>query len=67
MVLESVLCNVWGGGLELNCGGPARRSDAEEAVVELGGDVLIRAGARGMRRRQVGRKRMEKSARADFR
>ena len=33
-------------------GGLARRRDVEVVVVELGGDVLVRAGTRGMRKRE---------------
>lgn len=42
-------------------GGLARRRDVEVAVVELGVDVLVRAGTRGMRRRQVGRKEWKRA------
>jgi hypothetical protein len=42
-------------------GGLARRRDVEVAVVELGGDVLVRAGTRGMGMRQVGRKERKRA------
>jgi hypothetical protein len=43
--------------------GLTRRHDVEVAVVELGGDVLVRAGTRRMRRRQVGRKEWKRAHR----
>ena len=48
-------------------GGLAGRCDVEVAIVELGRDVLVRAGARGMRTRQVGRKGWKRAPGGDFR
>jgi hypothetical protein len=58
------LCMKGGRGKRKNTayvGGLTRRHDVEVAVVELGGDVLVRAGTRRMRRRQVGRKEWKRA------
>jgi hypothetical protein len=44
-------------------GGLAGCCDVEVAIVELGRDVLVRAGARGIRTRQVGRKGWKRAPR----